>query len=362
MNVKSTLQGLTIAALLMGSGPVAASDPTPAAPENCRTEDAPQPTVTLAFGSRYKADSKSRSDIDPEGNAEVTNALKPIDDFIRIIASEANKALEGDEPIWRADCIVSAMRGWADARALEDLQTFTAQLSVGSRIAGLALAYLQVRDLSDREDDKLRIDLWLRRMTSAQVLFWEDGATPGAQKGNLRGWATLGFASVGLALDDRFLLTTAAQTADMLMCTANPDGSLPQEMRRGKYALHYQLHAIAPLVVTTGLLRDADLAVEMPCADTLPRIVEFALSDLSDGARSQAYNGKVQSYFDGTETFEQHEFAWLVAYAGLPVAQPDDLPLQHVPDGPYRNSKLGGDQNLLWSSGRFRRGGQVLQD
>ena len=332
------------------------SEATVADPEArvCATAEAPQPTPSLAFGSRYRDDSKTRSDLDPEGDAEVTAALKPIDDFIRIISREANKVLEGDDAEWRADCIVDAIRDWADARALEDLQTLTAQLSVGARIAGVSLAYIQVRDVTTRREDLRHIDLWLRRMTSAQVLFWEEGATSGAKKGNLRAWAALGFAASGIAMKDRFLMEEAARTIDMLMCTANEDGSLPQEMRRGKYALHYQFHAIAPLVFTQAMLQHAEIETPMPCTENLVKIVRFALSDMADGSRSQAYNGKRQSYFDGTSKFEQHEFAWLVAMATMPAFQTAaDLPLEFVPAGPYRNSKLGGNQDLLWSNGVF---------
>lgn len=319
----------------------------------CATDAGPQPTISLAFGSRYKADSKSRSDIDEEGDAEVTAALKPIDDFIRIISAEGNKALEGDAAEWRANCVIRAMHDWADVNALEDLQTLTARISVGSRIAGLAMAYIQVRDLTTRTGELDAIDAWLKRMTTAQIAFWQDEAPSGTQKGNLRGWAGLGFAATGRALQDQDLLEVAAITINDLICTANDDGSLPQEMRRGKYALHYQLHAIAPLVTATALLQEVEITADRPCMERLPQVVAFGLHDLKDGTASQSYSGKKQSYFDGTETPEPHEFAWLVPYLALDIAAENPPFLDHVPPGPWKNSKLGGDQELLWDSGSY---------
>ncbi len=319
----------------------------------CARDDWPAPTISLAFGSRYKDDSKSRSDIDPEGDAEVTAALKPIDDFIRIISAEANKALEGDAPEERADCIIGAMHEWAQVGALEDLQTLTARISVGSRIAGLAMAYIQIRDLGTHSHRLDEIDKWLRRMSITQIAFWADEAPPGAQEGNLRAWAGLGFAATGLATDDQELLEVAATTINNLICTANDDGSLPQEMRRGKYALHYQLHATAPLVVASALLQQVEIAADLPCMERLPEVVAFGLNDLLDGTASQSYSGKEQSYFDGTETTEPHEFAWLIAYMNLALADNNPPLLDHVPPGPWKNSKLGGDQLLLWQHGTF---------
>ncbi len=55
--------------LLPGAG-FAACDPVP------------DPVVRLDYGSRYADDSKTRSDFDDEGNAEVDAALKPVDQFI----------------------------------------------------------------------------------------------------------------------------------------------------------------------------------------------------------------------------------------------------------------------------------------
>ncbi|WP_068115973.1 alginate lyase family protein [Tropicimonas marinistellae] len=314
-----------------------------AASEMCRVRA--DPVVTLGFASRYKEDSESRSDIDPKGNAEVNAALKPVDDFIRDLSTEANQILIRPKSADRADCLVAELRRWADAGALGDLQTFTAQISVGGRFAGISLAYLQVRDTATRPQDVAAVDRWLGQAAREELRFWAEDATPGAQKGNLRAWSSLGVIATGIATGDGELVAQAAEVVEMLMCTATPDGGLPQEMRRGKYALHYQLHAIAPLVLSVSLLRTQDLDLSDACDAALHRIVEFAVSDLDTGARSEAYSGRQQSYFDGTETLRPHELAWADLY--FTMSESAELERRVAPIRPLKNSKLGGNQDIL---------------
>ncbi|MFD0981973.1 alginate lyase family protein [Tropicimonas aquimaris] len=331
-------------AALLGLGIAALAVHTPtAAAETCRVRV--EPVVSLGFASRYKADSESRSDIDPDGDAEVTAALKPVDDFIRDLSTEANQILLRPDNVDRADCLVAELRRWADAGALGDLQTFTAQISVGGRFAGISLAFLQVRDFASRPGDIAAVDRWLQEAAREELRFWAEDATPGAQKGNLRAWSSLGVISTGIATGDPELISRAADVVEMLLCTAEPDGGLPQEMRRGKYALHYQLHAITPLVLSSTLLQTRDVDLSGSCDAALQRIVDFAVSDLETGAKSEAYSGKRQSYFDGTETLRPHELAWADHY----LEMFDNAELERVvaPMRPLKNSKLGGNQDIV---------------
>lgn len=304
-----------------------------------------EPVVSLGFGSRYTDESVTRSDIDPESNAEVNAALKPVDDFIRDAATIANQALIRSNGPERANCLVGVMRDWADAGALEDMQTFTSQISVGARKAGLALAYLQVRPLSTRYGHLDAIDEWLVEGAREELRFWAADATPGAQEGNLRAWSSLGVIATGIATDTPELVEQAAEVVSMLICTARPDGSLPQETRRGKFALHYQLHAIAPLTQSAALLDTQGIDLTADCDNALERIVHFAISDLDTGEKSKAYANVEQSYFDGTEQLKAHQLAWADTFLSLyPYASLEE----RVADlRPLSNSKLGGRQEIL---------------
>lgn len=310
-----------------------------------------KPVVSLKFGSRYKAGDPSRSDVDKVSNAQVNKALAPVEKFIRTLAKSANKAVSQGGAARHADCVVISLAHWAEADALSKMNSFTANLSVGSRLAAFGMIYSQVRGFSQREEDKALIEAWLLRRAKEQMLFWEEDATFGAKRGNLRAWATLGVNLAAMLAEDEVALRWSAWSASFLQCQAAADGSLPQEMKRGKYALHYQLHAIAPMVTTTLLLETQGHSINGVCDNALRRIVNFALSDLATGEKSQAYSGKVQSYFDGTEELRAFELAWIEAYLKLY----DDPAVDRFADGlrPFSHSKLGGNQELVWSNDLF---------
>ena len=332
----------------------AASLGIPAAPALAQTEAAcvtvPEPVVSLSYGSRYIDDDDSRSVVDEESEQAVNDALRPIDDFLRDLTSEANAVLRGgDDRQEKADCVVAAIAEWAEADALSDLGTFNAGLTVGARYAGFAMAYRQVRPYSSLMAEGEAIEEWLSTRVREQMTFWEEEATPGAKTGNLRAWAALAVNLVGDVTGDDDALFWSASSITHVMCTALDDGSLPQEMKRGNYALHYQLHAISPLVVTAALLEEQGLSVKDNCGDALQRIVIYALNDIeNEGAAAMEYSGKEQSYWDGTEELESHEMAWLEAYLTLfPDPEIDAYAEQFRPLG---NSKLGGSQSLLWGA------------
>ncbi|MEJ6402664.1 alginate lyase family protein [Yoonia sp. 2307UL14-13] len=310
----------------------------------------PEPVVTLNYGSRYKDNSESRSDIDVESNAAVNDALEPIEAFLRDLVQEANMVTEGeDHQVARADCVIDHMATWAEADALSELGSYTANLSIGARLAGFGFIYRQVAPYSTNPARRNVIKAWLADRTDEQMIFWEQDATSGARLGNLRGWATLAINLSADINDDPVALRWSAWSASLVQCEALEDGSLPQEMRRGKYALHYQLHAIAPMVVTTALLEQQDVSIKGVCDNALDRIVQFAMSDLETGERSAAYSGEVQSYFDGTEELRSFQLAWVEAY--LALSWDPELDAFAARYRPLNHSKLGGAQALLWGDG-----------
>ena len=332
--------GMVLAFGLTGSGAFA----------ECAT--APEPVLSLSYGSRYTDDSATRSEIDADGAAEADDALRPVDDFLRDLTETANGVFEdGANTGAIADCVVSQIAVWAEADALSDLQSETSNLTVGSRLAGFGLVLMQVLPFASDTDRIEMIKDWLRRAALAQTRFWENDAPDGARQGNLRAWAALGGASAAVVLDDAALRSWAAWSVSNVLCSANPDGSLPQEMGRGSFALHYQLHAIAPLVVATLLLNRQGVDLQDTCDGALGRAVAFAVNDLDSGAATQAITGEVQSYFDGTDTLEGFNLAFIEPYLQLDQ-MPNRDALNQLAESyrPLGYSKLGGNQTLIWQA------------
>ena len=315
---------------------------------------APEPVLSLSYGSRYTADSTTRSEIDAAGAAEADDALRPVDDFLRDLTETANGVFEdGADTRAIADCVLGQIAIWAEADALSDLQSEASNLTVGSRLAGFGLVLLQVLPHATDTGQVAVIKDWLRRLVQAQTQYWETEAPNGARQGNLRAWAALGGASTAAILDDPALRSWAAWSVSNVLCSASPDGSLPQEMGRGSYALHYQLHAIAPLVVATLLLNRQGVDLQNTCDGALGRIVAFAVNDLDSGAATQALSGEVQSYFDGTDTLDGFNLAFIEPYLQLAdIPNREALNRLAEPYRPLSYSKLGGNQTLIWQAMR----------
>jgi poly(beta-D-mannuronate) lyase len=307
------------------------------------------PVVSLGFPSRYAADSKTRSDFDAAGDAAVTAALKPIDDFISDLASTSNDAQsgEGDKAVLAADCVLDRIAAWAEADALSDLKTENAQMSVPSRVGGIAFAYANAVPFAT-EDPARRavIEDWLHARALQTIAFFDAYAPPRVNRNNLRAWAALSVARIGLTLDDPRLIGWADVSVRLVACTISDDGSLPLEMQRGDLALHYQLHAVGPLVLTAALLEEKGSDLFAACDRAIPRAVSFTLMALQDPAIVEPLAGEAQSFAKGDEKVEAFEIAWAKAY----LAFVDD-PAVAALAGTYErlsNSKFGGDQSLLW--------------
>ncbi len=307
----------------------------------------PEPVVTLSYVSRYVQDDAARSTIDPLREAEAEAAVAPVDEFISALARSVDAMYSGSprDREMMASCVLNQIDDWAQADALSHLDTETVRLTVGARYAGFAMIVWQTLPYAHDHPARDRILDWLDRRMREQVVFWKDAAV-GARQGNLRAWAGLAAAAVAVQTDDAELMDWAEVAIADVMCSANADGSLPQEMARGKLALHYQLHAIAPLVATVAILERRGVPASRVCDAALQRIVDFAVSDLSDGSRTREITGIEQNLFDGVDSLQAFQMAWIEPYLALV----EDEKLSSLRDelGTLSYSKLGGNQTALW--------------
>jgi poly(beta-D-mannuronate) lyase len=315
--------------------------PLPAEEKGFACPAPPAPVTSLAYGSRYTDDSKTRSDIDEAGNAEVDTALKPVEAFIGELIRMSNTALVEDGRA-RARCVLDWLAAWAEAGALTDLETLNVKLSIPARYAGLAIALLQAEAVGGLDTDKrARVVAWLEAAAQSMVAFFEDGAPTNASKNNLRAWAGLAAAAIGRLDGDQRLLGWARGSFELVACQANPDGSLPLEMNRADKALNYQLHATAPLIVTADLLAATGYDGYAACGGKLLQIAAFSLKAADDPAIVEAINGKKQTFQTGKQRIEPFMLAWVEP---LLRYHPDAATSAHVDHlRPLGHAKLGGN-------------------
>lgn len=304
----------------------------------------PAPVAELSFQSRYQSDDPSRSEIDADAEADAKEALAGLDDFITDLTSRTDTALAAQDRDGAA-CVMAALAVWADGDALSHLGTDTVQLTLGSRIAALALVAAQVAPVADA-GHTASVKAWLGRRMDEQMVFWET-ATQGAASGNLRAWAGLAGAAVALLTGDGVTRGWAAWSISYVACTANPDGSIPQEMGRKHLALHYQVHAVTALTVAAALLEQQQTSVMARCGRALDRIVAFTLDDLAaKGAQSAAHAGAQQSLNQGFAGLKDFQLAWGEAW--LRLRNQPNLEAAIAARRPLKYSKLGGDQSRIW--------------
>ena len=330
----------------------------PAAAAGFACKPTPAPVVSLGFGSRYTEDSKTRSDIDEESNAEVDRALKPVEQYINDLSKMANAALleEADRP-QRIACVTQWLLDWAEAEALADLDSVTARLAAPARFAGLAIALLQIEAAGELDPAARRkIVSWLTGLGQRTMDFFDSEAPPKASRNNLRAWAALAAAAIGRAAADAPMIQWAKDSFELVACAASPDGSLPLEMGRAERALNYQLHATAPLVLTAELLAAEGFDGYAACGGKLEDIARFSLAALKDPAVVEAINGKKQTFATGKQKLEPYMLAWAEPFL-THVADPE-LDAFVAPLRPMSHSKLGGNLTRLgdWA-GRVTRAG-----
>lgn len=305
------------------------------------------PVIRLDHGSRYTATDKSRSAFDTASNAEVNAQLKPVDDFVSDMSAAANASRAGSDAA--AACVVAGLAAWAEAGALQQMDTPNASMSVPSRLAGLAMAWAQVKPRVAPGPEVDLIETWFAGLATSAMTFFDTEAPPKSARNNLRAWAALAAAQVGLIRQDKVMTDWADASVQLVACGAAPDGSLTVEMGRKELALHYQMHAVTALVTTAALLQTDGRALFEACDRSLHRMVRFSVAAFADPGAVTKLAGVKQSYFDGSDDLQGFELAWATPYLALFLAP--DLAALVEPFGALTNSKLGGDQAVVWQTG-----------
>lgn len=312
---------------------------------------APEPVVSLSIGSRYEKNSATRSEISEESNQDVDKALEPVEDFINDLSGMANTAYLGEADAQaNADCVMDWLHAWAAGDALTEMNSLNARLAVSPRLAGMALAYLQAQTLAtpDAERDEVTT-AWFEKQADEVIEFFETEAGPLASTNNLRAWAGLATAAVGSISGDEDTRSWARESYKLLVCGAEDSGALPAEMERGERALHYQLHAVAPLVVAVAILDPDGTADEELCRSKLEQIVEFTLTGVEDPGIVADVVGRAQVFSGEDETeLAPYQLAWAEAYLSRYTNAP--LEAYIVPLRPLRYSKLGGNLTAIYGA------------
>jgi poly(beta-D-mannuronate) lyase len=211
--------------------------------------------VDFTTNGFYADNDPTHSIIDPvkmKAYAESAGPVKRDGDEV-VAAADAYRATGS---LAAARCVVAHIEGNARNRSLTGKMSSNQAYFVQGWVLGAeALAYLKVRGAGVVSKEQAELILpWMKTVAAQARDYYEaiEKKNPASQNNHLY-WAGVELAAVGIAANSRSEFDWAMKAAREGIADIRPDGTMPQEMRRGTRALHYHLYAASPLVMLAEL-------------------------------------------------------------------------------------------------------------
>lgn len=242
------------------------------------------PPVDFVTDGFYAENDPTHSIVDPARMKAYTASSGPVKHEGDVVVAAAD-AFRKSGSLSAARCVVQHIETEARARSLTGKMSSRQAYYVQGWVLGAqAIAYLKVRGSGVVSKDQEELILpWLKDVASQAREFYDEKEKQdaGSQNNHLY-WAAVELGAVGIAANDPGDFDWAMKAAREGIGAIQEDGTLPQEMRRGKRALHYHLYAAAPLVMLAefGEANGIDLYAERDGA--LKRLVQVATAGLRD--------------------------------------------------------------------------------
>ncbi len=264
--------------------------------------------------SGFYADSKG-SIIDPAKWKAYQESSGPVKDL-------GNKAVDAADAFrttgsrQAAECVLTLVKTAAQDKALTGKMSSNQAYFVQGWVAGaLAIAALKVRGsgVIDRADSKLIGD-WLKTVSQQTIDFYNqrDAAAPGGNGNNHLYWAGVQVAAVAIVANDRKLFDWSIAAYRNGIRQITPEGTLPEEMRRGQRALHYHLYAASPLAYLAEFGEDNGIDLYAEGDHALKRLVDRSIAGLDGSGYFDKATGIKQDLPNGPPSAEA--IGWAKVY------------------------------------------------
>ena len=263
---------------------------------------------------RFYSDSKS-SVIDPEL-------------WKAYVASSGPYKQLGQETVDAADAYRTSGSKKAAECAIQHMETaakdgvFTGKMSSnqayyvqGWVIGAIAIAYLKVRGSGLVSAEQQHTILpWIEQVVHQTTGYYDERKqkSTGDAMNNHLYWAGVEVSAAGIAANNRTLFDWGMKTYDAGVAQIEPDGTLPQEMRRGQRALHYHLFALSPLVYLAEFGEVNGLHLYAMRDFALKKLASLSTQGLVDNSFFTTQAGIAQDTPKGPPTAE--EISWAPIY------------------------------------------------
>ncbi|WP_324733467.1 mannuronate-specific alginate lyase [Pseudomonas paeninsulae] len=323
--------------------------PVPVTDKKARAcQAAPQPyTDKLVFRSKYEGSGKARATLNKESEKAFRDKTASITELERGVGKQVTYYMREGQPE-QLECTLQWLSEWAEAGALLSSDYNHTGKSVRKWALGsLSSAYLRLKfsesqPLAAYPQQTQQIEAWFIKMAENTVHDWSN--LPLRKINNHSYWSAWSVMATAVATDRRDLFDWAVEQFRVGANQVDPDGYLPNELKRNHRALAYHNYAMPPLMMLAAFAQANGVDLREENQGALKRLAERVLDGVDDQDDFASKTGEKQ---DMKELKKNSKYAWLAPYCTLYACTADTKALKHKM-GSFNNFRLGGDVSQLF--------------
>ncbi|MEZ0226301.1 MAG: alginate lyase family protein [Alphaproteobacteria bacterium] len=305
----------------------------------------PAPMKDLHMESFYRKDDATSSAVDPQAYAVYKAATKPASVYEVGLESMANRYVRSNPPRPElAQCPLDWLATWAKGGALLGDVNKNGEYTRKWLLGSIASAWLQIRD-EPSLDSRKKADVtnWIREVAGrVRDDFSRDTQLKSRQNNHLY-WAAWSVAAAGMVTGDRGLFDWGMEKARFGINQIQADGTLPNELARGRRAYLYHLFSAMPLFMLANAADKNGIDLFQENNGALRRLGNVLLGDLGNPSYFREITREEQ---DMAHAGTRSDLGWVEIYRQHYDDPRADAALRAF--RPMKQSRFGGNITLLY--------------